>query len=519
MRDSNPSEAPVLEDRQRLSASMLWRWQRQYFEAQSVEAWRQGIVPHYVTSNTFIAQAYARVVFGYLRDLARDAQPPLLQVLELGAGSGRFSYHFLKKFLPMLQQSSLSGVRLRYVMSDFSERTLAYWQQHPFLQPYIEQGVLDFALVDLSQPQDIVLRLSGEVLAGQPLVVLANYVFDSIEQDAFYIDRGVLHESLVSLHGQQAAPGQPIFEQVEASFHNVPASADYYPEPELNRILADYRDTLAESHVLLPVQAIRYLRHLRQLSGDRLLLLSGDKGVGRAEGLLFNGPPAVTSHGSVSLMVNYHALGQYVEQQGGCMLASPQPHHGLHICAAAFDAGPLPETRQAFTEHICQTSPDDFYLLKRFIQQHADQMQLEQILAYLRISGWDAANFRGCYEAIMQRAADADTGECREIATLARQVWHHYFPLGEESDLAYDLGNLLYAIGYYAEAIVYLQHSRALYGDAAATLHNIGMCHYCLRQMPQALDYVQQALRLDPMYKPARVMLLEIAGEMRSAAA
>jgi hypothetical protein len=152
----------------------------------------------------------------------------------------------------------------------------------------------------------------------------------------------VLHESLVSLHGQQAAPGQPIFEQVEASFHNVPASADYYPEPELNRILADYRDTLAESHVLLPVQAIRYLRHLRQLSGDRLLLLSGDKGVGRAEGLLFNGPPAVTSHGSVSLMVNYHALGQYVEQQGGCMLASPRR---IMACtsAAAFDAGPLPE--------------------------------------------------------------------------------------------------------------------------------------------------------------------------------
>jgi hypothetical protein len=44
------------------------------------------------------------------------------------------------------------------------------------------------------------------------------------------------------------------------------------------------------------------------------------------------------------------------------------------------------------------------------------------------------------------------------------------------------------------------------------------MCHYCLRQMPQALDHVQQALRLDPMYKPARVMLLEIAGEMRDVA-
>jgi hypothetical protein len=89
----------------------------------------------------------------------------------------------------MLQQSSLSGVRLRYVMSDFSERTLAYWQQHPSCSR-ISSKACSISLVDLSQPQDIVLRLSGEVLAGQPLVVLANYVFDSIESRTPFISIG-----------------------------------------------------------------------------------------------------------------------------------------------------------------------------------------------------------------------------------------------------------------------------------------------------------------------------------------
>jgi tetratricopeptide (TPR) repeat protein len=519
----------LLEDRQRLSSSMLWRLQRRFFSEQSINAWRQGIVPHYVTSNTFIAQAYARLVLGYLRDLLREgrhdaAQP--LYVLELGAGSGRFSYHFLQCFFAMLQQSALSQVAVTFVMSDFSERNLAFWRQHASLQAFVEQGRLDFALIDLSQLQDITLLNSGLTLtAGQtanpnPLVVLANYVFDSIEQDAFYLKDGVLHESLISLHSDQDEPDPDdagMLERLHSSFANVRVHGDYYAEPELNCLLDDYRHGQGSGHLLLPTQALRYLGHLRGLCNDRLLLISGDKGSSREDEIYSPGPPGVVSHGSISMMVNYHAIGRYTEQQGGAFLTVPQRHQGLHICAALFDGGtealaarPFLETRLAFTQHICQGGPDDFFVLKRFIQTNARHLSVQQLLAYLRMSGWDAANFWGCYEAFMQHAGSAQEPLRQEIAYMVEAVWHVYYPLGEERDLAFALGQLLYAIEYDAEAIIYLQHSLRLYGDDAGTLYNLAMCSYHLGQLPQALQFLVQALRVDPAYQPAQAMQMSM---------
>jgi len=523
----------VLEENQRLSSSMLWRLQRRFFSEQTIDAWRQSIVPHYVTSNTFIARAYARVVFGYIRDMLRDSVQPHdagapLYVLELGTGSGRFSYHFLKCFFSLLQGSALSHVAVTFVMSDFSDKNLEFWRRHPSLQPFVEQGLLDFALVDLSETRDIALLNSGKLLSeGQlrnPLVVLANYVFDSIEQDAFYAGGGMLHESLVSLYSEteETDPDDAaILERVQTTFLNVPVQGDYYPEPELNRILDVYRQRLAETHVLMPAQALRYLGHLRRISHNRLLLISGDKGYSREDELSFRGPPSVVSHGSISLMVNYHAIGEYVVQQGGVFLTTPQRHSGLHICAALFDTRPVDpaanlflETTLAFTENICQIGPDDFFVLKRFIQGNARHLSLEQLLAYMRISGWDAANFWGCHEAFMQHAAASEGATRHDIANMAESVWNIYYPLGEERDLAFALGSLLYEIDHYPEAITYLQHSCRLYGDNAGTLYNIAMCFYNLDQVPQALQFVDQALRVDPSYEPARVIKVSLQGEL-----
>ncbi|MFZ6757881.1 tetratricopeptide repeat protein [Undibacterium sp. Ji50W] len=531
-----PAPGFVVEKNQRLSASLLWRLQRRFFSEQSIDAWRHSIVPHYITSNTFIAQAYARLVFAYVRDLLRDAQSPLdptqpIYVLELGAGSGRFSYHFIKKFFTVWQQSALSHIPVCYVMSDFCEKNLAFWRQHPFLQTYINQGVLDFALVDMSKTDDISLQNSKVTLSqaqlNNPLVVIANYVFDSIEQDAFYVNDGILHESLVSLHSQQTEADLndvSLLQRVQAQWRDVPVSGDYYPEPEFNQILAHYQQHLTDSHVLLPVQSLRYLAHLRHISNKRLLLISADKGYGRAEDVRFRAAPGLVSHGSISLSVNYHAVAHYVGQQGGLWMSTPQRHQDLYICAAVFaDAPPdsIPqsaaqfiETQQAFTEHISDIGPDDFFSLKRFIQAHADSLELEQILAYLRMSGWDATNFWGCYVALMQHATTLEGPLKREVANMAAQVWQHYYPLGEVRDLAFALGSLLYEIEHYPEAIVYLERSCRLYGNACPTLYNLGMCHYNLGQLPQALQYVNDALQMDPHYEPACVMLTTIKSEM-----
>ena len=61
------SRPTVVDPAQPLSRSFLWRLQRNFFDRAGVEAWTAGIVPHYITSNPWIADAYAQVVLGWLR--------------------------------------------------------------------------------------------------------------------------------------------------------------------------------------------------------------------------------------------------------------------------------------------------------------------------------------------------------------------------------------------------------------------------------------------------------------------
>jgi hypothetical protein len=194
------SDSPghVLEAGKRLSESLLWRLQKSFFAVTGATAWSRGIVPHYVTSNGWIAGAYARVVLGWLRDVTAagllDPGHPVY-LLELGCGSGRFGYHFLARLLDLLGRSSLRGVTLRYVLTDFTESNLAPLRSHPALQPWIEEGILDFAGFDATGGEEIRLERSGTVLGAgtlvnplvNPLVVIANYVFDGVPQDAFAI--------------------------------------------------------------------------------------------------------------------------------------------------------------------------------------------------------------------------------------------------------------------------------------------------------------------------------------------
>src|SRR5689334_19486866 len=99
----------LVEKQQVFSNSLIWDLQQYYFAAKGVEAWRQDEVPHYVTSNPTVANSYAEVVFAFLRDQNRltPGDEPLY-LCELGAGSGRFAFHFLKRLARLCEQSGLA---------------------------------------------------------------------------------------------------------------------------------------------------------------------------------------------------------------------------------------------------------------------------------------------------------------------------------------------------------------------------------------------------------------------------
>jgi tetratricopeptide (TPR) repeat protein len=528
---SEDDEPVILEEGKPLSQSILWKLQRNYFEGQGIEAWRQGTVPHYITSNPFIANAYAKVVFGFIRDctavtsdFANDSFPPLdpsqpLYIIELGSGSGRFAYHFLKKFLGFYHSSVLRDVPITYVMTDFSKRNVEFWREHQSLKPLVEEGVLDFALFDGERDKELKLSESGNVLAPgnvkNPMVAIANYFFDSIPQDAFFIQGGQLYEGLVTVSSYQHEPDlhdPEILSRVEISYDRNPVEPDYYENPDWNEILEYYNSRLDNTAFLFPCAALQCIENFSRISGGRLLVISGDKGYSREEDLLGREEPDITRHGSFSMMVNYHAIGKYVQKQGGQSLQITHRHAHLNISAFILGSHPggYTEAHQAYSEAIEICGPDDFYALKKAIEHGYDTWTLEQLLAYIRLSGFDAKIALACYPALMDRIEYATESEKQELYRVIQKVWEVYYPLAEDQDVASHLGVLLYEMSYYAEALELFVRSVELYGSDAAVSYNMGLCHYGLGKMKAALEYVNEALALDPDFEDARTMLIKI---------
>ncbi len=523
----------LLEEKQRFSKSLLWQLQRKFFEQQGIEAWRQGAVPHYITSNPHIANAYAQVVLGFLRDCyansghqdsgvaAIDPDRPIY-ILELGSGSGRFAYHFLKKFHAAYAQSSFKQNSVKYILTDFTEQNLNYWKSHQSLQPYLEKDLLDFACFDAENDRSITLSQSGETLEpdclSNPMIVIANYVLDTIPQDLFLIENGQIFESLVNLASSQPDPNlndPEILSQLEVSYTQQAIDGGFYDDAGFNELLKDYQQTLTDTYLLFPHVALRCLNHLRRLCGDRLLLLSGDKGFSREEDLLYRAEPGIVMHGSFSLMVNYHAIGQYVQQQGGKYLTTPHLHNSLNICAAVFGKHPqnYPETSLAFDFAIVQNNPDDFFTLRQVLADHYDGLSIEQILAYLRLTGWDGAVFMDCFSAITAKLENLPSSMQEELLWAAQNIWDNYYPIGEQQDLPFYLGMLLYNMEYFPEALEYLEHSRQIYGDDPNTTYNMGMCYYRLRRLDRAMECMTQTLKQNPEFESAKAMRIKLKSE------
>ena len=221
-------------------------------------------------------------------------------------------------------------------------------------------------------------------------------------------------------------------------------------------------------------------------------------------------------HGSFSMMVNYHAIAQFVRNMGGQALHPGHEHRSLNVSAFLLGRHPddYPETRRAYHEAIEAFGPDDFFTLKEGIQKNYGALSLSQLLAFLRLSGWDAGVFYDCCPALLDGLAGASDAERQAVYEMTQRVWELYYFLGEAQDIPFQLGMVLYDLGHYAAALDFFQQSLQLHGPHPSTTYNIGLCHYGLKHMAQALHYIEETLDLDPAFEGAADMWRDLQAKM-----
>ena len=78
------------------------------------------------------------------------------------------------------------------------------------------------------------------------------------------------------------------------------------------------------------------------------------------------------------------------------------------------------------------------------------------LLAFLRLSGWDYKRFRECLPVLKKGLQGLNETQKQELYEVILNVWDGYMPIGEEYDLAFQIGTLLLEMDYFAEALEFL---------------------------------------------------------------
>jgi hypothetical protein len=513
----------------RLSESPLWATQRRFYERAGIDAWRTATVPHHVTSNVALATAYARIIAGFARDAAR---PEPLDVIEFGAGSGRFAFLLLRALDTL-------GTPVRYLMTDVAKSTIDFWRGHDALRPFVRAGRLGFARLDARRVDAALLaRTLGAARRAEArserarartraspgcrtrrLVVVANYVFSGLPHDAFVRRADRIHEYRVATRqppGRTATPaslgrgsGTPESrggevataksasraDAISLAWRTGPRVTEPYADPHLDAVMRVQVTAGGAEPTPFPVGALRTLQQLKPLA-DEILVLVADRAIDATAGSLDLG---LARHGSLSFPVGFPALRAWVKRTGGRSLGPPRPQPLLHV--EAFLLGrrhEWPATRRAYARAMSGGGPAELYRERRALGADRGRRTTAALLALMRRCGPDPRVVAECVRPLWPHLAEAGPRLRRDVARAALAAWPNHYPLGEAHDVAFDLGLLLYAARAYAAARELFEASLRLHGDDAATFWNLGLCHLALGRPQAARAAFRRAHHLAP---------------------
>jgi len=505
----------ILSAHQRLSLSAIWPMLSEYYKTASIAAWDE--IPFYPTSNAFIADNYAELILAMMRDYQAhlDSTEPLW-VVELAAGSGCFSFyllHALRKHLSYFE--SLNLPKIRYIMADFTEKTINSWQHNPQLKPFVDAGILDFALFAPDTHTEVRTVIQQSILKSgdlhHPLIVIANYFFDSLKHDAFRITTGQVEEVLHTFAcKKQDIPktGYPRFDALikSESYRAIRLDKDLTYHPIITWLLEQYKKEHTRASVLMPtgaIECIEHMAHIAQPAG--LVLLSSDKGFTSTHYLEGHyEQPFVAHHGVFSYSVNYDALEKMFQHMGGQgFLTSDQ---SLSVSSGFFfklkHNTELIQTRATFAEKTDRQNLANHLYFLQDLFAHAKPDKSNELfraaLGYVKLSNYDPIAFCLCAPHLDAGIQTISEEQKAVLLSAMYQTRAHFYSPQQKFDVFYWLGRLYYGLSMYQEALIMFEDSVTYFKDNSGNLYFIAACYEVKSQWAQALNYYQRTQQLDP---------------------
>ncbi len=478
-----------IESKRPFSESLIWQLNQHYYHDSGIEAWSKNIVPHHMTSNSKVGKTYAELIFAILKD--QKDKKEIIYILELGAGNGRLAFHVLKHLELLIASTKEVIAPYCYILSDIVESNLSFYRSHPQLQTYFEQGVLDLTYFNGISSKKLNLQYSDKTISSgelnQPLIAIANYFFDSLPTDLFYIDNKIISSCSVAINSVTNPQGMnagSLIEHMELAYSKSATDNPIFKDHLFNEIINEYKEVLSDTYLFFPKKSLECIQNLQSISKAGLVLLTMDKGYHEIENLSNKKEPEIITHGSFSIWVNYHAIIAHCKKQGGKTFFPKFSNFHLEIGCLIFsnNSETYTQTDAAYQQFVNNFGPDDFNSMKHLAYFNLSRLKIKDLIALYRLSDYDSSFFIKLFPRLKQVSKSISILERKRIGQTLENVWNMYFNINENVDLAYELGGMFYDLAFYEKALTYFQYSINVFGNKPDIYYNQALCYYQLRQ-------------------------------------
>lgn len=513
LQDGVPRE--VLETDKRLSESMLWSLQEQYFEKQGPNLWTGD---HFYSTNRMpFVEAYVELVTSALTDCAAliDAEHPLY-ILEIGGGSGCFAYRFLNDFLENLEDfDNLKKVKLKYILTDFSEAIVKKWSENRNLNALYQQGILDFAVFNPQRDRKLELRQSAQTLTTKdiknPLIVIANHVFDSIEQDAFRITHGVLQESKVTVFREDpdgSFGSEPALDDLRIIERFVDVDGPYYESATYDNIMAGFRDEIKEATFTMPVGALNCVDNLATFCDEKLILLSADQGYVRFDTQRTTGLKKLDfdRHGYCTFDVNFMAISKYFEGNGGMSLVENLDYSGLRVAFNSLISNRFQNTAHYFKHYLQRKNFLDSQLQIADLIKNGlragdyESSRVGLFLSIVKAFNYDPQMFAIAHKDLLderfQDLAKMNTQVRSELQDTLHRTIRNIYIIDDNHKIFDSILRLYIQLDWFEECLKFSEEIIETYGDVSTAIDHAALSCEVLKKYREAYEYFQRATRL-----------------------
>lgn len=510
---------PVLQKMTRFDQSIIWSLLHRFYMEAGPEAWSNKIVPQRSTSNAFCADTYASIVATFFKELEAEgnSKPPM--VIELGGGSGRFAWQFLNRLFNYHFADGEDCPEFTYLLTDGSLKNIEGWKKKDRFAPLIESGVLELAQL-LIEPDPVIRTEQGDLkpadIADRPVIIIANYLFDSIASNMVRIRDHAIEQ--VYIETQSTTHGflkKPIttFESVTERFESRPIKGEPSGHPIIDAALRRYAERPGDFHVVVPQICFEFVEKFLARETP-LLLLAGDLAYSDPSEFELKSPLIFDTY--FAHHTNLHIFGELFREYGGAMHS--QRHKDANFSCSLFSLPgrdrwkdlSLARTRETAQALLKDFNPYDAHEIIDLIESTAGDMSIRQAMAVIRFAKFDPDVAAGCIPHLLYHIQQGEEQIDRpQIYETYMEAFRAYFPDGSEVHFDCGIAELFMRLGYYVQALQLIEHSIQEFGVNAPRLFAKGLAIFNLGDAAKAEKVVREAVALDPQFAPAQRMIAE----------